>query len=240
MQYSPDFVPMKPGEPGSSYNNPIDLTHDDDDIQSHSPHSPRSFLTPPHSPMYSNNNNNNNIPGVPPNAPLRRQSTTGFAHHPSFYPSFDDEEPFHGIPLLRREQPRDYGMDDPLFESEVLMWFSAMPLATATQVLHRITRVMSSNASHNMRGSLAPPRASSSSSQHTRLGAQNPGPLHFPTPITPPPRKRGHQDISFTPEKEGFAPHYDEAMDLDDNTNNATMDIDDYSNEPGDSSDDDI
>ena len=231
MQYSPDFVPMKPGEPGSSYDNPIDLTHEDD-TRCYSPRSPRSFLTPPHSPM-NNNNNNNNIPGVPPNAPLRRQSTTGFNY------SFDDEQHFHGIPLLRREQPRDYGMDDPLFESEVLMWFSTMPLTTATQVLHRITRVMSSNATS--RGSLAPLYpASSSSSQHTRLGAQNPGPLHFPTPITPPPRKRGHQDISFTPEKEGFAPHYDEAMDFDDNTINATMDIDDYSNEPGDSSDDDI
>lgn len=236
MQYSPDFVPMKPGEPGSSYNNPIDLTHEDD-IRSHSP---RSLHTPPSLTRQNTCSVGLQDPpipiGVPPNAPLRRQSTTGFA-----YPLFDDEEHFHGIPLLRREQPRDYGMDDPLFESEVLMWFSAMPLTTATQVLHRITRVMSSNASHNMRGSLAPPRASSSSSQHTRLGAQNPGPLHFPTPITPPPRKRGHQDISFTPEKEGFAPHYDEAMDFDDdNTNNATIDVDDYSNEPGDSSDDDI
>lgn len=235
MQYSPDFVPMKPGEPGSSYNNPIDLTHQDDTRC----YSPRSLHTPPPSLTRQNTSTDGlydpPIPiGVAPNAPIRRQSTNGFNY------SFDDEEPFHGIPLLRREQPRDYGMDDPLFESEVLMWFSAMPLATATQVLHRITRVMSSNASHNMRGSLAPRASSSSSSQHTRLGAPNPGPLNLRTPVTPPPRKRGHQDISFTPEKEGFAPHYDEAMDLDDdNTNNATMDVDDYSNEPGDSSDDD-
>jgi len=234
MQYSPDFVPMKPDEPGSSYNNPIDLTHEDDTRC----YSPRSLHTPPPSLTRQNTCSvgvhDPPIPiGVPPNAPLRRQSTTGFA-----YPLFDDEQPFNGIPL-RREQPRDYGMDDPLFESEVLMWFSAMPLATATQVLHRITRVMSSNASHNMRGSLAPPRASSSSSR--RLGAQTPGPLNLRTPVTPPPRKRGHQDISFTPEKEGFAPQFDEAMDVDDDdTNNATIDVDDYSNEPGDSSDDDI
>lgn len=218
MQFSPDFVPMKPGEPGSSYNNPIDLTHDDV-IPIPSPH---SFSTPPtlirqNTSLVGLQDPPINI-GAPPNAPVRRQSTNGFNY------SFEDE------------QSRDYDMHDPLFESEVLSWFSNMPLTTATQVLHRITRVISSNAYHNI-ASLS--SSTSSSSLPITLDPQNIEPLNLRTPITPP-RKRGHQDMSFSPDKEGFAPIYDEAISIDDNSINATIDVDDYSNEPGDSSDNDI